>query len=97
MPRFWAQAMRSASEWQQHDRQHWSAELQPQLLAMQGNGSLAFGFCRLPKNTGTPAAVTEYASNTIAQMDRRRTGDRDANGVNQRMTHQEVTGPLLRV
>jgi hypothetical protein len=51
-----AQSICSASVWQQHDRQHCSAELQPQGQSMQGNIWPLFAL--VPVGSGTPEAVT---------------------------------------
>jgi hypothetical protein len=56
-PFFWAQASRSASVWQQQDRQHCSAESHPQPQPEQGNNSPLFDG-RLTEGSGMPAATT---------------------------------------
>jgi hypothetical protein len=64
-----AQSIRSASVWQQHDRQHCSAELQPQGQSMQGNISPLLAL--VPAGSGTPAAVTTYIANSTQAAQRR--------------------------
>jgi hypothetical protein len=68
-----AQAIRSASEWQQQERQHWLAVRQPQPELAQGNCSLLFPspFFFVPAGSGTPVAVTMNALSNTKEMPRR--------------------------
>jgi hypothetical protein len=60
-PFFSAQARRSASVWQQQDRQHFSAESQPHPLDAQGNNSPLFEV-EFKTGSGTPDATARYIS-----------------------------------
>jgi hypothetical protein len=68
-----AQVSRSAKEWQQQDRQHWSADWQPQRDMAQGNSSCD-SCSRGPSGKGTPVAVTTNARSNIALTQLRRRG-----------------------
>jgi hypothetical protein len=65
--------MRSASEWQQQERQHWLAVRQPQLEVSHGNSSLLFpdSLSLVPAGSGMPAAVIMNAPSSAMQMLRR--------------------------
>jgi hypothetical protein len=73
-----AQASRSANVLQQQDRQHCSADWQPQLDDAQGNCS--FDFCgRLVIVNGTPVAVMMNATSRLALIQLRMRGARFSN------------------
>src|SRR4029079_17695144 len=67
-----AHAIRSASEWQQHDRQHCSAVAHPQAHSEHGNNSPLF-VATLPVGSGTPDAVAKYIASNAAVAQRWRT------------------------
>lgn len=74
IPCWWAQAIRSSSEWQQQELQHWLGVRQPQLDLAHGNNSvLVFvpsGW--FPAGSGMPVAVTTNAPSSTAQVPRRK-------------------------
>jgi hypothetical protein len=93
-----AQASRSASEWQQHDRQHWSAVAQPHRHDSQGNRSVD----RLATETsgkGMPIATHEYTTSTTPAVSRRGSvgANRNLRCIERRMAglNQKYPKPLI--
>src|SRR5262249_8887114 len=69
-PCSWAQSIRSASVWQQQERHHCSAEVQPQGQSMQGKVSPLLCDAN-PAGSGKPLAVTAYITSSIELNTRR--------------------------